>query len=72
MTTKTRVINDTDLKIDNNIKNRAIYKEEEEEKEWNEREIARKDQVRVFAECPYSENEGVLLRVYKQCQTDEM
>jgi hypothetical protein len=70
MTTKTRVINDTDLKIDNNIKNRAIYKEEE----WNERERerSRKDQVQVFAECLYSENEGGLLRVYKQCQTDEM
>jgi len=68
MATKTRVINDTDLKIDNDIKNRGIYKEEE----WNERESTRKDQVQVFAECLYSENEGALLRVYKQCQTDEM
>jgi hypothetical protein len=56
MTTKTRIINDTYLKIDKNIKHRGIYKGEE----WNERESARKDQVQVFAECLYSEDEGAL------------
>jgi hypothetical protein len=62
MTTKTCVINDTYLKIDENIKHRGIYKEEE----WNERERARKDQVQVFAECLYSEEERALLRVYQR------
>lgn len=50
MTTKTRVINDTYLKIDKNIKHRGIYKGEE----GNEKESARKDRVQVFAECLYS------------------
>jgi hypothetical protein len=63
-----RAINDTYLKIDKNIKHRSMYKEEERK----ERESARKDQVQVFAECRYSEDEEAPLRGYRRVKTDEM